>query len=121
MLTEQQKKAVSMLWNGGKVQDVAAALGVHRCTIWRWKKKKAFWKEWDRLHRIRHKEMLRRYKQSDEYKQFKRDQYNAKRRANRLEKKVKEAADRIKGGNTKEFDRLWEKWKRECKKAGMWF
>lgn len=33
---EKQKKAVKMLWNGYKVHEIAATLGVHRATLWRW-------------------------------------------------------------------------------------
>ena len=51
MLTEQQKKAVAMLHDMDRVMDVAAALGVHRTTIWRWSKKREFRKEWQRIER----------------------------------------------------------------------
>lgn len=40
MLTDKQKIAIILLRNGEKVQTVAFACGVHRCTIWRWFKKK---------------------------------------------------------------------------------
>lgn len=58
MLTEQQKQAVTMLAiDCKKTYEVAAALGVHRCTIWRWRKKKGFYKEWNRQI----KEWLKQY------------------------------------------------------------
>ena len=56
-MTEQQKKALDMLWNGAKVQDTASALGVHRCTIWRWEKQKDFQREWKRRYKAAEAEM----------------------------------------------------------------
>lgn len=35
-LTDQQKTAVKLLINGARVSEVAAALDVHRTTLWRW-------------------------------------------------------------------------------------
>lgn len=35
-LTDQQKAAVKLLINGARVSEVAAALHVHRTTLWRW-------------------------------------------------------------------------------------
>lgn len=40
MLTDKQKIAFFLLCNGEKVKTVAFACAVHRCTIWRWMKKK---------------------------------------------------------------------------------
>lgn len=36
MLDAQKKKAVHLRWEGLKTYEVAAALGVHRATLWRW-------------------------------------------------------------------------------------
>lgn len=36
MLRQNQKKCISLLWKGYKVHQIAAMLGVHRTTIWRW-------------------------------------------------------------------------------------
>lgn len=51
MLTEKQKRAVAMLYEGKKVQDTAQALGVHRTTIWRWECTRDFRREWKRIDR----------------------------------------------------------------------
>lgn len=36
MISEKQKQAVRMLFEGERVGDIAAAVGVHRSTLWRW-------------------------------------------------------------------------------------
>lgn len=48
-LTENQKKAVAMLYEYDPVNEVAAACGVHRTTIWRWTQLRGFRKEWRRI------------------------------------------------------------------------
>ena len=48
-LTDQQKKAVAMYYDYDPRQEIAAACGVHRTTIWRWSKTRAFWREWKRI------------------------------------------------------------------------
>ena len=61
MLTERQKKAVAMLYDGEKVQDTAQALGVHRTTIWRWECTRDFRREWNRIDR----NLRRKYERRD--------------------------------------------------------
>lgn len=36
MMGSRQKQAVRMLFEGERVGDIAAAVGVHRSTLWRW-------------------------------------------------------------------------------------
>lgn len=36
MITDQQKQAVKLFYQGMKVHEVAQAIGVHRTTLWRW-------------------------------------------------------------------------------------
>ena len=48
-LTDLQKKAVAMYYDYDPIQDIAKACGVHRTTIWRWSKTRAFWREWKRI------------------------------------------------------------------------
>lgn len=36
MMGDRQKQAVRMLFEGERVGDIAAAVGVHRSTLWRW-------------------------------------------------------------------------------------
>lgn len=104
MLTDQQKQAVKMLCiDGKKVQDTAAALGVHRCTIWRWSRKKEFAREWNRLL----KAYIREWREKSGYNQ-RRKEY--RQRLRRLEKKMNAEAERIKNGHTKAFDAAWNKY-----------
>lgn len=59
-LTDRQREAVRMMFlESARVQDVAAALGVHRCTVWRWSQYPEWDREWERLHR----EWLREYRE----------------------------------------------------------
>src|SRR5688572_12296679 len=41
-LTTQQARAVDLLVGGNRIHDVAAALGVDRVTIWRWRQTAEF-------------------------------------------------------------------------------
>lgn len=52
-------KAARMLYDGRSVQDTAAALGVNRVTIWRWRREKPFKKEWRRLERNARRRLAR--------------------------------------------------------------
>ena len=49
VLMERQRQAARLLYDDEPVQSVAAALGVNRSTVWRWRKAKAFRLEWQRL------------------------------------------------------------------------
>lgn len=61
VLIERQKQAARLIHDGEPVQNVAHILCVHRSTIWRWRKAKAFRLEWQRVEhneRRRHKRLL---------------------------------------------------------------
>lgn len=60
MLTEKQKQAVKMVYDNDPIGEIAAALGVHRTTIWRWQRKREFRKEWHRLDRNARRRIVRR-------------------------------------------------------------
>ena len=66
MLTENQKQAAQMLINrryldsAEQMKSIAETVGVHRCTLWRWTKKKEFRAELRRLRRIQEKRRARR-------------------------------------------------------------
>ena len=102
MLTEKQKQACKMLCiDGMKVQDTAAALGVHRCTIWRWSRKKEFAKEWKRLLR----EYIREQRKASGYY----EQQRAHRaRIRQLQRKAEEESRKIRNGYSRAFDRAWK-------------
>jgi IS30 family transposase len=70
-LTDQQKTAVRLFWEGEQVKDIAAALGVHRTTIWRWEQKRGFSKEWHRIDRNYRRKMNRRRAKEERRKEEK--------------------------------------------------
>ena len=97
-LTDQQKKAVQMLFYGERVTETAAALGVHRSTIWRWSNTRAFKKEWQRLNHNFRRRIKRHIEKLD-----------AEREALLLqaEKRLQKEAENITGRPTKAFDNAW--------------
>lgn len=106
MLPEKQKTAVRLLYSEAmKVQDVAALLGVHRGTIWRWKQTKAFRQEWQKVRNAH----VRQWRKEMGYDQSGRE-WNAE--LHRLEKKVEAEADKIRDGNTKAFDAAWAEYRK---------
>ena len=42
------------------VQEIAAELGIHRSTLWRWKQMREFWREWHRIDRNNRRRYERR-------------------------------------------------------------
>ena len=103
MLTEKQKQAVQMIFDGMRIQDIAAALGVHRCTIWRWSRKKEFSRESKRLM----KEYIREWrKQSGFYERRK----EHRRQLRQLEKDMDKAAGTIRNGRTSALDSAWKEY-----------
>ena len=102
MLTDKQKEAVRLLCIECKgVGETAAILGVHRTTIWRWKRTKAFAREWDR--------QLKAY-----IRQWRKDQGITKRRAawrkktRDLERKM--ASIEVVNGDTRALDKAYKEW-----------
>lgn len=92
-LTDQQKEAARLIFETGKVGETAAAVGVHRTTLWRWWKRRDFQREIDRVHdkwvRDKRRETMREWHNSPEY----RKQQAARRRLSRLEKRLEEAGN----------------------------
>ena len=103
-LTDRQKEAVRLLCiESMKVQDTAAALGVHRTTIWRWSRKRAFRQEWDRQL----KAYIREWRRSQGYDEQRRQH---KRHMAALERKMNREAARINGHDTRAFDKAYKEW-----------
>lgn len=107
MLTGLQKKAVKMLYYGERVQDTASALGVHRCTIWRWECTKDFQKEWRRLDRNER----RKARRHEEKWRKEQDEYWAKKMAECEEKMLKEA-EKITGKTSSKFYKAWNEYEK---------
>lgn len=102
-LTDQQREAVRLLCiEDKKVQEAAAILGVHRCTIWRWSRTKAFQKEWDQQRKAFVKQW--RHEMGYDYGQ---ERKTWKKELKRLEQKVKIESGKIRNGNTRAFDKAW--------------
>lgn len=101
MLPEKQKTAVRLLClEEMKVQEVAALLGVHRGTIWRWKKTKAFRHEWQKVRNAYVRQWRKDMGFTDSVRAWKQD-------LQRLRQKAEQEAGKIHDGNTKAFDIAW--------------
>ena len=92
-LTEQQKQAAHILFETGRMGETAAAVGVHRCTLWRWCKLREFQRERDRIEqqwqREHRKQMLKEIRESPEHQR----KLAAKRRLRALERRLEEAGE----------------------------
>lgn len=103
-LTEQQKKAAALFFDGKKVGEVAALVGVHRCTIWRWYGRRDFQREISRVAdkycREKRRAWLREYHNSPEYKREQNRKYYARRRLKVLAERLEKAGN---SGNMAEY------------------
>ena len=92
-LTEQQKQAAKILFDTGKIGDTAAAVGVHRSTLWRGRSTRQFQREYERVHDRWVSETRRKYRRewlnSPEHKK----ELAARRRLKIAEKKLEEAGN----------------------------
>ena len=105
--TEQQKTAVRMLYDGDPVQDVASALGVHRTTIWRWKRKRQYRKEWNRINRNEQRRCerieARMYAEREKYWEEKRQ---------KAEEKLLKMTENLSINSSKRFNSAWNEYER---------
>ena len=117
-LTEQQKQAAKVLFDTGSVGDTAAAVGVHRTTIWRWRNTRQFQREYDRVHdkwqRDYRRERLKEIHSSPEYKREQAEKRKAKRRLKYIEQKMSEAGN---SGNMREYYRMTKEYDRTFNQA----
>lgn len=92
-LTDQMKQAAQLMFDGEKTGHIAALMGVHRTTIWRWYKRKDFQREIVRIHdkyvRQKRKEIMRQIRESPEHKR----ELAARRRLSTLERKLEDAGN----------------------------
>ena len=107
MLTEKQKKAVAMLYEGEKVQDTAQALGVHRSTIWRWECRRDFRREWNRIDRN-----LRRKYERREAKRRAEEEALWEQKRKKAEQKLHEISSKITEKPGKDFYKAWNEYER---------
>ena len=101
MLNEKQKEAVRLLClENMNVQDVAAVLGVHRTTVWRWSKTKAFRREWQKVRNAHIRQWRKDMGFTDPNRAWKQELH-------RLKRKAEQEAGKIHDGNTRAFDAAW--------------
>lgn len=104
MLTDKQRQAVQLLFDGMKVQDAAATLGVNRCTLWRWSRKKEFAREWSRIQKAYIRDLRKRSGWDERRKEH-------RRRLRQIEKQLNNAAGSVRNGHTRALDALWKEYK----------
>ena len=105
MLTEQQKQAVKLLFEGHTVPETAAALGVHRATIYRWQQQKQ--KDWNHEWRYCMTAFKRKRRDETGYTERLR-QYHV------LVRKYKRRLDKAAENNTPaEIDKAYDEWKEQ--------
>lgn len=107
MLTEKQKQAVAMLYNGELIKDTAQALGVHRTTIWRWECRRDFRREWQRIDR----NLRRKYERMDAKREAQEAEYWEKR-VQEAEQKLHEESAKITKKPGKAWYRAWNEYEK---------
>lgn len=112
-LSDLQKIAAHGFFDGKSVQEIAAMCGVHRCTVWRWRQRKDFQKEINRITdqyiREKRRATKKAWHDSPEYKQLQRQKYAARKRLKRIEEKMSEAGN---SGRMKDYYRLSKEYDR---------
>ena len=94
-----------MLYEGDRVQDVAAALGVHRTTVWRWECKRGFTREWKRIDY----NMRRKFERREARMERKRNEYWDKK-VREAEEKLHELAPKRGGKPGKEWEKAYREY-----------
>ena len=112
-LTEAQKRAAQLMFDAYPIGKIAEEIGVHRATIWRWRRLPAFQREYERiLNRFlkdKRAETMRRireeriaYHKTPEYKEKRRKAYEARRKLKKLSEQLDNAESYA------QFRRLWK-------------
>ena len=99
-MTDQMRQAAQLMYDGNRTGEIAAMLGVHRTTIWRWYNRRDFQRELSRIDQQFLRDMRRRIKkqiiESPEHQR----ELAARRKLPRLEKALEKAGN---SGNMIEY------------------
>ena len=112
-LTEAQKRAAQMLFDAEPIGKIAEELGVHRATVWRWRRRKDFQREYLRIEsrflKDKREQTLRQireeriaYHKTPEYKAQQRKAYEARRKLKKLSAQLDNATTYA------QHQRLWK-------------
>lgn len=93
-LTDLQRKAAQLIFDGAKIGDIAAQIGIHRATLWRWRQQRSFQRELNRIcdewTRNMRRQTIKEIRSSLEYRQEK----AARRKLPKLWKAIDEAGSK---------------------------
>ena len=116
-LTEAQKRAAQMMFDAEPTGKIAEELGVHRATIWRWRKRPDFQRELERItnrflkdkraevrRQIREERIA--YHKTPEYKAKQRKAYEARRKLKKLSEQLDNATSYA------QHQRLWKEYEK---------
>lgn len=116
-LTEAQKRAAQMMFDAEPIGRIAEELGVHRATIWRWRKRPDFQRELERItnrflkdkraevqRQIREERIA--YHKTPEYKAKQRRAYEARRKLKKLSEQLDNATSYA------QHQRLWKEYEK---------
>ena len=104
-LTDQQKKAVAMYHDSYRFSEIAAELGVHRTTIWRWSKLRGFWREYNRIKYNKQRRIMRR-----QIKEEREAEAYWSQRLKEAEQKLNEKSRKIKTRPGKTWYKAWNEY-----------
>ena len=94
-LTDNQKKAAFLLFDGKRTAEIAEACGIHRATLWRWRNRPDFQREINRITdewlKAKRRETMREIRSSPEYKARQQRKCAARRKLKRLGEKMSNA------------------------------
>ena len=122
VLIERQKQAARLIHDGEPVQNVAHTLCVHRSTIWRWRKAKAFRLEWQRVEhneRRRHKRLAEKLIAEREAREEQED-LRWRELQKKCEEKLKKEADKCTDQPTKEFENAYNAYQNALLRGHSW-
>ena len=96
-LDDRMRQAAQLMFEGEKMGQISALLGVHRTTLWRWYHRPDFQREVTRITeqwlRRKRRETIREWHSSPEYRKAQNRAYYYRRKLPALAKKLQEAGE----------------------------